>query len=134
MNAVHGEHTQLLTVFLPWPAQQPGRCLECCDHQIVRSSIHTFGDVAMKIYAGNLASTTTEAMLQDAFAAHGTVATCRIATDKATGTFKNFGFIEMANDAEANSAISALNGSDLGGNAIRVNESQPKPEAGRASR
>jgi len=85
----------------------------------------------MKIYAGNLASATTESNLKDAFAAHGAVDNCRIATDKATGAFKGFGFIEMSNDTEANAAITALNGSDLGGNAIRVNESHPKPNTGR---
>ena len=133
----------------------------------------------MKIYAGNLATTTTDAELQAAFAAHGAVeycrlAThketgkvkgfgfiemgndaeaqkaitalrrqhpwrqhstahgaveyCRLATDKETGKVKGFGFIEMGNDAEAQKAITALNGSTLGGNTIKVNEAKPKPQ------
>ena len=85
----------------------------------------------MKIYAGNLASATTETQLRDAFAVHGTVDSCRLATDKVTGANKSFGFVEMSNDVEANAAVTALNGSDLGGNAIKVNESHPKPAAGR---
>jgi cold-inducible RNA-binding protein len=85
----------------------------------------------MKIYAGNLAATTTETMLRDAFAAHGTVESCHLATDRDTGAFKGFGFLEMKNDTEAAAAIAALNGSDLGGKSIRVNESQPKPQQSR---
>jgi RNA recognition motif-containing protein len=87
----------------------------------------------MKIYAGNLAAATTETELNGAFAAHGTVATCRMATDKVTGARKGFGFVEMVNDKEANAAITALNGSDLGGNTIKVNESRPKPDAAGAT-
>ncbi len=82
----------------------------------------------MKIYAGNLATTTTDAELQAAFAAHGAVEYCRLATDKETGKVKGFGFIEMGNDAEAQKAIAALDGSTLGGNTIKVNEAKPKPQ------
>jgi len=80
----------------------------------------------MNIYAGNIASTTTETELKAAFAAHGTVDSCRIATDKVTGAQKSFGFIEMANNTEANAAVTALNGSTLNGNTLKVNESKPK--------
>ena len=80
----------------------------------------------MNIYAGNLASSTTETELRAAFAAHGAVDSCRIATDKATGAQKSFGFVEMGNQTEANAAVTALNGSDLSGNTIKVNESKPK--------
>jgi RNA recognition motif-containing protein len=85
----------------------------------------------MKIYAGNLAPTTTEAELKELFALHGTVDSCRLATDKLSGTFKGFGFIEMTNDAEAQAAVNALNGTTVGGNTIKVNESHPKPQMGR---
>lgn len=88
----------------------------------------------MKIYAGNLAAATTETELNGAFSAHGAVESCRMATDKVTGARKGFGFVEMLNDTEANAAITALNGSDLGGNTIKVNESHPKPDAASASR
>ncbi len=87
----------------------------------------------MKIYAGNLATTTTETELNGAFSAHGTVETCRLATDKVTGERKGFGFVEMLDAKEAGAAISALNGSELGGNTIKVNESHPKPAAAGAS-
>lgn len=86
----------------------------------------------MKIYAGNLAAATTETELNSAFSAHGAVDSCRMATDKVTGARKGFGFVEMLNDTEANAAITALNGSDLGGNTIKVNESRPKPEGAQA--
>jgi RNA recognition motif-containing protein len=80
----------------------------------------------MKIYAGNLATTTTETELRDAFAAHGTVGRCHLATDKETGAPKGFGFVEISDDTEANKAITALDGSQLGGNAIKVNEAKQK--------
>lgn len=86
----------------------------------------------MKIYAGNLAPETTEDQLREAFAAHGTVGVTRLATDKESGQPKGFGFVEMANDTEAAQAITALDGSQLGGKAIKVNEAKPKPEAAAA--
>lgn len=88
----------------------------------------------MKIYAGNLATTTTDTELRAAFAVHGAVESARLATDKETGTPKGFGFLEMLNDDEANKAISALNGTELGGNTIKVNEAKPKPEAGQTAK
>jgi cold-inducible RNA-binding protein len=81
---------------------------------------------AMKIYAGNLATTTTETELRDAFAAHGAVESSHLATDKVSGRPKGFGFVEMGDDIEAKAAIAALDGSQLGGNAIKVNESKPR--------
>lgn len=86
----------------------------------------------MKIYAGNLAETTTDTELTTAFAAHGTVERSRIVTDKDSGKPKGFGFVEMLNDTEANAAITALNGTQLGGNEIKVNEAKPRPEDGKA--
>jgi RNA recognition motif-containing protein len=82
----------------------------------------------MKIYAGNLAHATTEDELRAAFAAHGDVATARLATDRETGEPKGFGFVEMTDDAKAVAAIAALDGSSLGGRTIRVNEAKPKPQ------
>ena len=82
----------------------------------------------MKIYAGNLAQATTPIELETAFSAFGAVQSCHIATDKSSGVSKGFGFIEMKNDKEAAAAISGLNGSELGGKTMKVNESRPKPE------
>jgi RNA recognition motif-containing protein len=80
----------------------------------------------MKIYAGNLAPATTETELNAAFAAHGAVASARVISDKDTGKPKGFGFVEMNDDTEAGAAITALNGSQLGGQEIKVNEAKPK--------
>jgi cold-inducible RNA-binding protein len=82
----------------------------------------------MKIYAGNLAQATTDTDLTTAFEAHGKVERSRIVTDKDSGKPKGFGFVEMLDDTEANAAITALNGSQLGGNEIKVNEAKPRPE------
>jgi len=80
----------------------------------------------MRLYIGNLASNTTEQMLRNAFATHGTVNDCRIPTDRSTGALKGFGVVEMAQDDQANKAIAALNATDLDGQTIEVRESHPK--------
>lgn len=84
----------------------------------------------MKMYVGNLAFTTTESELRDAFAAHGEVASCRLVTDRDTGQPRGFGFVEMNNDSEANNAMQALDGKDLGGRALKVNEAKPQTAGG----
>ncbi|MCQ2388112.1 MAG: RNA-binding protein [Kiritimatiellae bacterium] len=81
----------------------------------------------MDIYCGNLAYATTDEGLKAAFAAYGEVTSARVVTDRMTGRSKGFGFVEMPNAEQANAAIAALNGQDLDGRPIRVNESQPKP-------
>lgn len=81
----------------------------------------------MDIYCGNLAYATTDDGLKAAFAAYGEVTSARVVADRMTGRSKGFGFVEMPNAEEANAAIAALNGSELDGRNIRVNESQPKP-------
>src|SRR6185437_5758966 len=68
-----------------------------------------------KIYVGGLPYSATEQQLSDLFAAHGAVASARIITDKFTGQSRGFGFVEMSSDSEAQAAITALNGSDMGG-------------------
>lgn len=89
----------------------------------------------MNIYVGNLAYSATEDQLQAEFAQFGTVTSVKIIIDKFTGQSRGFGFVEMANREEGEKAIQALNGKDLGGRALRINESQPKPEgSGFASR
>ena len=85
----------------------------------------------MDIYCGNLAYATTDDGLKAAFAAFGEVTSARVVTDRMTGRSKGFGFVEMPNNDQAQAAIDALNGKELDGRAIRVNESQPKPRTER---
>ena len=78
-----------------------------------------------KLYVGGLPYSATEQQLSDLFAAHGTVASARIIADKFTGQSRGFGFVEMSSDSEAKAAIAALNGSDMGGRSLTVNEAKP---------
>ncbi len=82
----------------------------------------------MNIYVGNLSYQMSEEELRTAFEAHGAVDKVRIITDHDTGRSKGFAFVEMAEDTEANSAIEALNGRELAGRTITVNEARPRPE------
>ena len=82
-----------------------------------------------KIYVGNLPWTATEADLRDHFASFGTVHSTAIITDRDTGRSRGFGFIEM-DEADANKAISELDGRDLQGRTLRVNEAQQKERGG----
>jgi RNA recognition motif-containing protein len=82
----------------------------------------------MNIYVGNLPFNANDTDLRDAFAAYGAVDTARVVVDKFSGQAKGFGFVEMPNKDEAQAAISGLDGKDFGGRALRVNESQPKPQ------
>lgn len=82
----------------------------------------------MNIYVGNLSYGLHEDDLRKAFEAHGSVSECRIITDKFTGRSKGFGFVEMDNDDEARTAIEAINGSELDGRPIKVNEARPREE------
>ena len=80
----------------------------------------------MNIYVGNLSYSLSEQELRDAFAAHGDVSSVKILTDRETGRSRGFGFDEMPNQSEGEAAISQLNGKDLGGRALRVNEARPR--------
>ena len=80
-----------------------------------------------KLYVGNLSYDVSDSDLQQMFADHGTVDTVNVITDRSTGQSKGFGFVEMSTDAEAAAAISALDGKELGGRTIKVNEAKPKP-------
>ena len=83
-----------------------------------------------KIYVGNLPFTATDAELAHTlFAEHGTVESVSLPTDRETGRPRGFGFVEMSRD-DASRAIQNLNGKDLGGRALRVNEAQDKPRSG----
>ena len=81
----------------------------------------------MEIYVGNLAYATTDDGLKAAFAQYGEVTAGRVVTDRMTGRSKGFGFVTMPDAAQAQAAIDALNGHELDGRTVRVNESQPKP-------
>ncbi len=84
----------------------------------------------LNIYVGNLSFDTTERDLETAFATHGAVSEARITTDRETGRARGFGFVEMANSAEAQAAIAALNGSELQGRTLTVNEARPREQRG----
>jgi len=83
-----------------------------------------------KIYVGNLSYDTTEDDLMTLFAAQGTVKTLTIIKDRDTGRSKGFGFVEMENQAEAEKAISLLNGTQLHDRALTVNLARPREERG----
>jgi RNA recognition motif-containing protein len=82
------------------------------------------------IYVGNLSFGTTEQTVRELFEAHGTVDRVNIVTDRDTGQPRGFGFVEMPNDAEALKAMAALNGKDVGGRTLAVNEARPKTDRG----
>ena len=79
-----------------------------------------------KLYVGNLAFSVTESSLNDLFSQHGSVDSCRLITDRDSGRSKGFGFVEMSTDEQAQGAISALNGHELDGRALTVNEARPQ--------
>src|SRR6204780_1817332 len=80
------------------------------------------------IFVGNLSFTATEDAVRAMFEAYGPVDRVSIVTDRDTGQPKGFGFVEMTNDAEAEKAISELNGTELNGRALTINEARPKTE------
>lgn len=80
------------------------------------------------IYVGNLSFDATEESVRALFEAYGTVGRVNIVTDRDTGQPRGFGFVEMANDGEGEKAIAAVNGTELGGRALNVNEARPKAE------
>lgn len=82
----------------------------------------------MNIYVGNLSRTVTEAELREAFEAFGQVTSVSIIKDKFSGQPRGFGFVEMPDANEAQAAITGTNGNDLGGQAVRVNQAQPKED------
>jgi len=80
----------------------------------------------MNIYVGNLPREATDEDLRKAFEAFGEVTSAKIITDKFTGDSRGFGFVEMSKNSEAQSAISGLDGKDLKGRALKVNEARPR--------
>jgi cold-inducible RNA-binding protein len=82
------------------------------------------------IFVGNLSFRTTEDEVRSLFASYGGVERVNLITDRDTGQPRGFGFVEMSNDGEAERAIAELNGRELGGRAINVNEARPKEDRG----
>jgi RNA recognition motif-containing protein len=82
----------------------------------------------MKLYVGNLSFETTENDLQDLFEQQGTVNEVHLMMDRMTGRSRGFAFVTMSDDAQGNSAISALNGKELNGRALTVNQARPREE------
>jgi len=85
----------------------------------------------MNIYVGNLSRDVTEEEVRQAFAAFGQVASCNMIKDKFSGESRGFGFVEMPTKEEAQAAISGLNGKDLKGRTLNVNEARPRPDGPR---
>jgi RNA recognition motif-containing protein len=83
-----------------------------------------------KIYVGNLAYGVSSSDLQQMFEAHGTVQSAQVIMDRDTGRSKGFGFVEMDSDHEAQTAIAALNGKEVDGRTLTVNEARPKESGG----
>ena len=83
-----------------------------------------------KLYVGNLAYGLSDSDLQQLFEAHGTVQSAQVIMDRDTGRSKGFGFVEMGSDQEAQAAIAALNGKEINGRALTVNEARPKEGGG----
>jgi|SRR5579864_7735097 cold-inducible RNA-binding protein len=83
-----------------------------------------------KLYVGNLTYGVTDSALEQMFAAFGTVQSAQVIMDRDTGRSKGFGFVEMKSDQEAQAAIAGLNGKEVEGRALTVNEARPRTEGG----
>lgn len=84
----------------------------------------------MKIYVGNLSFNTSESELRQLFEAHGAVTSVSLVMDRETGRPRGFGFVEMSDDDQARAAMNALNGTNVGGRDLTVNEAKPREGAG----
>jgi RNA recognition motif-containing protein len=84
----------------------------------------------MRIFVGNLPYSVTDADLEAAFSQHGAVESASVVTDRETGRSRGFGFVEMPNAADGEKAIRAMNGADLKGRALTVNEARPRESRG----
>ena len=91
-----------------------------------RNSAQPRGETALNIFVGNLSFSTNDEELREAFARFGAVDSAQVIMDRETGRSRGFGFVEMPNDDEARQAISSMNGADLSGRPLTVNEARPK--------
>src|SRR5262249_51336460 len=115
----------LLLPHVAWCFRSRRRPTEERDVPVSFSGRPTMG---RKLYVGNLTYDVTDAALEAMFAPHGTVQSAQIIMDRDTGRSKGFGFVEMSSDQEAQNAIQALNGQQVGGRALTVNEARPREE------
>jgi len=83
----------------------------------------------MKLYVGNLSYDTNDAELRDLFTPYGEPESAKVITDRDTGRSKGFGFVEFADNAQATAAMNALNGKEVNGRALTVNEARPRSES-----
>lgn len=83
-----------------------------------------------KMYVGNMSYDVSDADLEKMFSSHGTVESAQVIVDRDTGRSKGFGFVEMSNDAEAQDAIQAMNGTESDGRTLTVNEAKPRKAGG----
>lgn len=90
--------------------------------------------MAKKLYVGNLSYDTTDSDLQNLFAEYGTVKSVQVIMDRDSGRSKGFAFVEMSSDQEAQAATTGLNGKEVGGRALTINEARPREERGGRSR
>ena len=95
---------------------------------MAQSEIH----MGRKLYVGNLSYSVDSSSLQEMFAQHGTVESAEIISDRDTGRSKGFGFVQMGTDAEAATAISAMNGQEYDGRPLTVNEAKPREDRPRS--
>ncbi len=84
----------------------------------------------MKVYVGNLSKQITDAQLNDLAVPFGTLVSANVATERSGGESKGFGFVEFTNEADARAAITGLDGREVNGQALKVNEAKPRKEAG----
>jgi cold-inducible RNA-binding protein len=96
------------------------------------ASIRTYHQI-MKLYVGNLSFSTTDPDLKDLFAQYGSVTDVHLVTDRMTGKSRGFAFVTMSSAAEGKAAISALEGKNLDGRNLTVNEARPKDEGTKRS-
>jgi RNA recognition motif-containing protein len=123
-----GSRDDYLPDFTAVPAELGGTAAIFNPQEPPLKSIWSFVYMA-KIYVGNLPFTATDEEIRTLFAAHGTVESVALPIDRDTGRPRGFGFVEMS-QADASRAIQNLNGTDMGGRSLKVNEAQDKPRSG----
>jgi RNA recognition motif-containing protein len=101
------------------------------ENSVLNGKERDIKEVKVNIYAGNLSHELTEEELQEAFTEFGEITSARIITDRYSGVSRGFGFVEMPTKSEAEAAIAGMNGKELKGRALTVNEARPRTEGPR---
>src|SRR6516165_2839569 len=115
---------------LPAPRQRVSGRDAFSGRDALRQSLFLEAQMGKKIYVGNLSYGISDSDLQQMFEAHGSVQSAQVIMDRDTGRSKGFGFVEMGSDQEAQAAINAMNGNEIDGRALTVNEARPKEGGG----